>query len=136
MPAADPAQQEGAWDRVSGVECVECPTCAFTFGADHETVMHGYVVGYSCPNCAEVELRRSLHAAEEALRGLGWDVGQAVPCWCADGTLGQRWFGDSETGSPSDLDFENPDDHADVCKAARAYFAAVQPGGDTDGGEA
>ena len=28
---------------------VECPRCAFTFGADHTDDDHG--AGYSCPNC-------------------------------------------------------------------------------------
>lgn len=42
------------WPVWTGVTCVECPGCGFTFGADHENT-NG--TGYSCPVC---ELREAL----------------------------------------------------------------------------
>jgi hypothetical protein len=44
---------------------VECPACGFTFGAAHTVHKVG---GYTCPNCAEEELKARLLRAEEALR--------------------------------------------------------------------
>jgi NTP pyrophosphatase (non-canonical NTP hydrolase) len=44
----DEQASAAGWTVHTGVTCVECPGCAFTFAADHEDHPHG---GFSCPNC-------------------------------------------------------------------------------------
>lgn len=60
------------WFQVSGVKCVACPECAFTFDRGHEDVDGGY----SCPCCAELRLRL-------LLQDIGHELLQAeVHCPC------------------------------------------------------
>jgi hypothetical protein len=49
---------EAQWERAENVACVECPSCAFTFDAFHTDEPHGD--SYSCPSCAELNLRAEL----------------------------------------------------------------------------
>jgi hypothetical protein len=53
------------WQRETVVECVACPDCAFTFDARQEDTDGGY----TCPQCAENEMRRQLHATRRVLDG-------------------------------------------------------------------
>jgi len=52
-----------AWERESGVECVVCPGCAFTFDAAHKDEATGR---YSCPCCGYGT------PADLRLRSLAW----------------------------------------------------------------
>jgi hypothetical protein len=44
------------WNVERNVTCVVCPTCAFTFDANHQDVASR---GYSCPVCFEAAIRRA-----------------------------------------------------------------------------
>lgn len=59
-----PADTGAGWEVETGVRCVICPACAFTFDAFH-TDEGG---GYSCPACAEDRERTARQQAEETLR--------------------------------------------------------------------
>ena len=49
LPAPAPQERERhGWPLHRGVTCVECPSCAFVFAADHEDERRE---AYSCPNC-------------------------------------------------------------------------------------
>lgn len=54
--------------------------------------------------------------AEEALRGLGWDIGEASLCWCPD-----DWWGLDDVGAAK----HDEDEHSPSCLAARAALAAA-----------
>lgn len=62
------ATSKRAWEKHVGCTCVECPSCAFLFDESHTD--DGEALSYSCPNCAEIELRAALGvAAREAAGG-------------------------------------------------------------------
>lgn len=68
-----------AWQLWLG-QMVECPGCAFTFGADHTDTPSG---GYSCPNCsAEGELAGCREALREIEYATQYD-GRRWPTQCA-----------------------------------------------------
>lgn len=54
------------WETEESVTCVVCPTCAFTFDADHTNTVGG---GYSCPACHAADLEREV-AQEIAKKNL------------------------------------------------------------------
>jgi hypothetical protein len=116
MPAADPAQQAGDWRSLNDEAAHEWGSLgliSFTSDADDiwraDLGLEDIEQIRSLINRLAAEMRAlagRLHAAEEALRGLLEIADAALP--------GLSFQTDSRVS------------------AARAYFAAVQPGGDTE----
>jgi hypothetical protein len=84
----DDRQVANVWD---GVRSVEMACCGFTYSIDHRDMAGGY----SCPLCAEIELRNRLDSLRSLAGGedpLEWIKAAKQRLEEAEATLAYIWF--------------------------------------------